>query len=148
MSYWQGSRGSSIGIDSSDYERACEQTEYISKIASGSLQVLVLGDEPLQSTFISSVGEGTVVRWISCESEEDASIALADIPVFLPILNPPLSFEIGDHDLYMFDSVLPFDEAVNESILFSINPGIYTVSTERYALLGSYDFLIHRLCKG
>jgi hypothetical protein len=143
---WRGMRGSSVGEVRSDYERACDQMDYVGAVACGSSQVLVLGDEPLQSTFIVKDGCVLVVRWVACESSERAVSAIAQLPSILPTIEDPKSFRLDDFGLIMFDSAL---DGGNSSTHASVDlqPGVYAVTTELYKSERVYEFLVHRFLR-
>ncbi len=143
---WRGTHGSSVGGAESDYERACDQVDYVSAIACGSAQVLVLGDEPLQSAFVVKSEGVLVVRWVSCVSSERAASAIAQLPSALPVIEEPTKFRLDDRGLIMFDPALDsIDPAVCASV--DLKPGVFTVTTEKYKSEGAYEFLVHRLLR-
>lgn len=54
-----------------DYERACSTQEYLEAMTCAVGYVLVLGDEPLQSSFLSTEsGDLAIARWVSAQSSE------------------------------------------------------------------------------
>lgn len=143
---WRGTRASSVGGGQSDYERACDQVDYVSVIACGPAQVLVLGDEPLQSTFVVKDEGVLVVRWVSCVSSERAASAIAQLPSALPTIEEPTKFRLDDRGLIMFDAALDgIDPAVCASV--DLKPGVFMVTTEKYKSEGAYEFLVHRLLR-
>ena len=128
---WRGTLASSIGGAQSDYERACDQVDYVSVIACGSSQVLVLGDEPLQSAFVVKDEGVLVVRWISCVLSERAASAIAQLPSVLPTIEEPTKFRLDDRGLIMFDAALhSVDPAACASV--DLKPGVFTVTKEKY----------------
>ncbi len=143
---WRGTQGSSIGGARSDYERACDLTDYVGAIACGLSQVLVLGDEPLQSAFVVKDEDVLVVRWVSCVSSERAAYAIAQLPSALPSIEDSTKFYLNDRDLLMFDAAL---DGINPANCASVNlsPGVFTVTTEKYKNEGSYEFLVHRFLR-
>nr|WP_297385328.1 Imm21 family immunity protein [uncultured Roseateles sp.] len=143
---WRGALGSSVGEALSDYERACDQLDYVGAIACGPSQVLVLGDEPLQSAFVVKDEGVLVVRWVSCVSSERAASAIAQLPSRLPNIEEPTKFRLDDRGLIMFDAALGgIDPAVCTGV--DLKPGVFTVTTERYTSEGAYEFLVHRLLR-
>jgi hypothetical protein len=65
---WFGLHGlSTQSRYSNDYERACATNELLEKIVCGDGYVMVLGDEPLQSSFFrNGRGELGIARWDLC----------------------------------------------------------------------------------
>lgn len=140
---WRGIQGSSIEQLKSDYDRACEQTDYISAIACGSSQVLVLGDEPLQSAFIQHSTGLIVIRWVSCASTEFAERAILQLPAELPEIEESIQFKLGEDGIEMLDSACDGANSM-ESLSANASPGKFTISTERYKFDGLFEFLVHR----
>ena len=85
---WRGIRGSSTGAIESDYERVCNESDYLSWMACGASHVLALGDEPAQASFLVTPGGLAIARWIACESTSTADAVLARIPDDLPHEQP------------------------------------------------------------
>lgn len=143
---WRGAQESSIGEERSDYERACDQFDYIDTIACGSAMVLVLGDEPLQSSFLVKDEDVLIVRWVYCESDICANSVLAEIPLLLPNLEQPKKFCLDDQELVMFDAVMDTID-IAACVNVSLKPGVFSVTTEMYKSAEEYAFLVHRLLR-
>jgi hypothetical protein len=144
-SKWRGVRGSSVGDARTDYNRACDERDYLGVIPSGELSVLVLGDEPLQSRFAIFENELAIVRWVSCESNERATRALASLPDQLPVLGNPCPLSVDDSRLYLFDAALDMPKVgASGSCAVDVRPGRYSVTIESYKRDRAFDFLIHR----
>ena len=124
-SFWRGTLGSSIGDVKTDYERACDQLDYLNLIPCVESQVLVLGDEPMQSAFIESAGGFLIVRWISCVSVLRAEQALNSLPALLSELEPRREFEFRDEQLCMCDSSLGGSTALAQAACIKLFPGVY-----------------------
>lgn len=140
---WLGTRASSIGGPLTDYERACEQLDYVSVIPCDSSQVLVLGDEPLQSMFLLSGDRLIIIRWVSCLSKEHAATAIALLPSELPIVDKPAKFRLDETGLIMFDAAREgFDPSLCAQV--EMQSCEFAVTSERYKSEGVYEFLIHR----
>lgn len=140
---WRGTEGSSIGSVESDYERACGTSHYLESIACGTGEVLVLGDEPMQSAFFQSSGGLLIVRWLSCASHSLAIDALKALPDSLPHIEPLVSFDVADTELFMFDSALA-GSPERDSISAGTPSGRVNITTERYEASGRFDFVVHR----
>jgi hypothetical protein len=143
---WKGTQGSSIKAVQSDYERACDQVDYVSVISCGSLQVLIFGDEPLQSAFVVKDEGVFVVRWVSCVSNESAASAIAQLPTRLPVIEEPTNFHLDDRGLIMFDASACGLEPI-AFVNVDLKPGSFTVTTEKYKSEGAYEFIVHRLLR-
>lgn len=141
---WRGARASSIGRRETDYERACAVPGYVGVLAAGASEGLVLGDEPSQSTFLTIDGQWSIARWIACASPDDARRVLAGVPGTLPELEPARVVRFDGDSLHLFDSALPLEDA-GAPLVASIQPGRYSVSTQRLAEPDRFEFLIHRL---
>lgn len=143
---WRGGSGSSANVDETDYDRASEQVDYIGVLDCGLSQLLVLGDEPLQSTFIPKDEEIIIVRWVSCISEECASDAIAQLPATLPVIQAPTKFRLANQGLIMFDAA--FEGRNLPSYLSAeLKPGLFYITTEKYKSERAYEFLIHRFIR-
>lgn len=143
---WRGTHGSSVGEARSDYERACDQADYVSVIACSSSEVLVLGDEPLQSAFVMRNEEVLVLRWVSCVSSEGAVRAVEQLPSVLPSIEEPSKFSLKHRGLIMFDAAVGgIDPAVCSGV--DLSPGSYSVTAEKYKRDGAYEFLVHRFLR-
>ena len=59
-----------------DYGRACGVDDYLGVLAVGPGECLVLGDEPLATTFLPNKDGGLIVRWVHAECEEDVVRAI------------------------------------------------------------------------
>jgi Immunity protein 21 len=143
---WCGTRGSSIGEVRTDYDRACEVMSYVGVVRCASSDVLVFGDEPLQTTFVSVAGGLAAVRWVSCTSVGEADAALAAIPSAMPQLEAPKSLLIRADKLVMFDAAYRLKEAP-QSMATDVVSGLYEVSTERFARPGVFEFIVHRMVR-
>jgi hypothetical protein len=136
---WRGVRGSSIGIQDTDYARS----GYLGVLPCGSSRVLVLGDEPLRSAFWTAGNDRFIARWVSALSDDVAINALMRIPSSLRAIEQPIAFAPGSSPLVMFDAAA--DNIDNQSLpSLDVLPGSFSVSTERYKEDHLFEFLIHR----
>jgi hypothetical protein len=60
-----------------DYDRACQVDDYVGMVEVGPGLGLVLGDQPLITTFFPSGNGGTLVRWGYAEGEDEVWQAVA-----------------------------------------------------------------------
>ncbi|KAA3654431.1 MAG: hypothetical protein DWQ11_04535 [Proteobacteria bacterium] len=141
---WQGVAGSSIGDVRSDYDRACEQFDYVGVVRCDSSEVLILGDEPMQSAFFLSSEKVFIARWVACESKEAAAIALATLPANLPSIEEATLFRLDSLGLVMFDAAEYTTSSACSSHI-NLPPGTYAVSTKEYKHQGRFHFLVHEL---
>lgn len=143
MRKWRGTQGSSVGQLESDYDRACGQADYASAISCGQSQVLVLGDEPLQSAFIVYPTGLVVIRWVSCISLESAEHAISLLPAKLPEIEEAIHFLLEEDRVEMFDAAWDGKDVV-ESLSVSLSVGQFAITTELYKADGLFEFLVHR----
>ena len=144
---WRGIKGSSIGAAESDYERVCEETDYLSAISCGTSQVLVLGDEPAQATFLATSSGPIIVRWIACDSVELADSVLAQIPDVLPHMQAVVQIQLDEPELWMFDASSDGARAAGPELMVGISSGKFEVTTESYREGKSFDFWLHRFVR-
>jgi hypothetical protein len=143
---WMGTKGLStnavMGIRT-DYDRACATTEYLDVVPCGAGNVLVLGDEPLQSSFVSTkLGELFIARWghAQVDLEDNAFLSRVLRDAFV-ISEGPL-FQIEEGTLILFDSAPQGDEVDGEGA--RIEPGEYKITVEKLESKEVFNFLIHR----
>jgi hypothetical protein len=63
-----------------DYDRACDVDDYLGVIAVGNSNGIVLGDEPLMTTWLPLKDSGLLVRWVYADNEEALLAAAHRIP--------------------------------------------------------------------
>jgi immunity protein 21 of polymorphic toxin system len=146
---WMGIRGLSAvnRVAKSDYERACAAIEYLQPIPCGTEKVLVLGDEPLQSTFLTEQdGQQVIARWVYAQSHQLAEAALAKDGAEAFEISPRVKFRVNGGIVVLFDAALPGSEAT-QAVRSNIEPGRYEVTTEKLEINRVYSFLIHRFIK-
>ena len=120
---WSGYRG--------DYDKTYvveEATGVITINSAGSMiEVLVIGDEPLRTTWLSEYS--MVVQWIYASSEDALIDGLLGIdPASIDWDEGP-TISIGG-DALMFDAALPWEEAgVGDALSIALRPGCYRVLT-------------------
>jgi hypothetical protein len=150
---WRGVDGISIDPDTSmkgiatDYDRVCRiPNQYLSVLPLRHGAALILGERPL-ITGVWKDSLNRVIIWrISYANPDD------DIPKLLASLDEKsfgkpeasLEFSFGSRDVVIFDSVWPADEAGLESVSFSIDPGIYLITTHVVRPCTSAELLLHR----
>jgi hypothetical protein len=151
LSYWGGCLRSggvypnATGL--TDYDRACEISNYVGVIAVGGGHALVLGDEPLQSTWIASQERtgGIIVRWQYAENEASAITHATSISVDA-FESTGLQLMVADAELYLFDSAIA-GESVNadNSLVIELERQTYSIDTALYHPDKKTGLIIHRL---
>ena len=115
-------------------------------IPCGSLQAMVLGDEPLPSAFVRFGSGLAIVRWVHCASRPQAIEAISSLPTVMPVVDRERAFIIDQPSLCMFDAAHDGTSAASGGcICIDVAPGRYDVTTELYRMAGEFEFLIHRL---
>jgi hypothetical protein len=140
---WRGANGSSTGDARTDYVRACDVFDYLGVIPCGSFEALVLGDEPLQSSFTVTGREVVIVRWVSCVSSERAAEVIVSLPSHLPVIGEAVQFSVHESRLFLFDAALDMPSVI-ELHCVEVAPGRYTVTTESLKRDQEFEFLVHR----
>ena len=132
------------GIENDHYEMACAVDGYAQLIWLEKTPVLVLGDEPCQTTFehIDQVGP-VIVRWEWAENDDDVKNALAilrssdfcnaeeRVPIY-----------VRDSDLMLFDAVESGQNA--DGIALCIEEGDYVLETITFSPDESISLILHR----
>lgn len=160
LSAWEGSdkprRGRRIEATSrwnargpaTDYDRACDVRDYVGVIRVGEGFGLVLGDEPLATTWIPSddADGGVLVRWVHAQGDDEVEVALmhAADQQFGPT-NGVL--RVDDPRLVLFDSALSGTNLLTPSLVIEIPAGDYRVETARLEPDPETSLLLHRLVR-
>ena len=146
LAAWNGISGSSEGDGTqTDYERACKTTAYLEAITVGGAKALILGDEPMQSTFVAAAANKLrIARWIAAPSREAAEALLRGPDTGLVEAGSPVEFDIAGQELYMFDSSAPWIQGKTEAAVSLVQPGAYIVTTEKLTSPATVAFIIHR----
>jgi hypothetical protein len=130
-----------------DYDRACAVSEYIGRIDVGTGAALVLGDMPMQTTWISKVpwNGGMLARWMFAESDAEFSGWLQTITGEL--FHPEFKFFVEQTPLVLFDSGFAgrnIKKRMNECLLIALEPGSYEISTAIYQPDNQTSMVLHR----
>jgi len=144
----RGPSGESI----SDYARACGVDGYLGTLRVGPGGVLVLGDEPMRTAFVSKPDGGVLTRWMYAENEADVQRAVEEIPESVWEATPH-NIEVGQRGILVFDAAYPGDELPPTEdgwaealwIHIELPPGVYLVDTADYQPDGSTRLILHRL---
>lgn len=134
------------GGKATDYDRACDIDDLIGVIGVGPGTALVLGDEPLPTTWIAEkTGGGTLVRWVAADDDESA-LALAHEASAGADWAPGPLLEVADQPLVLFDSAIAGDERPRDELEVVLSAGRYRVYTARMqGDDGEAEVLLHRL---
>jgi len=134
-----------------DYGRACSVDDYLGMLEVGPGRCLVLGDEPMATTFFPTADGGIFVRWIHAENEQDVVRAVRSVPESLWARFPD-TFEVGIGGLLLLDSACQGDELRPPSaagifswMKLSVPKGTYQVYTADYQPDEWTHLILHRL---
>jgi Immunity protein 21 len=146
---WMGIDGLSANsgvTERHDYGRACGVQDYLEAMACASGYVLVLGDEPLQSSFFRTYGgDVAIARWVYAQSRDDVEGFLAGPAAGGSDVAPPIPFVVTQGPLVLFDSALRGVNALARCPKADVQPGSYRVTTEKWQLERRFNFVVHRL---
>jgi hypothetical protein len=145
---WMGVDGLSASGASqrNDYERACGTRQYLQAITCAAGFVLVLGDEPLQSSFFrADGGELAIARWVYAPPHDDVETYLTAPAAGNGDLAPAIPFNVTQGPLLLFDSALPGTEVLEQCLKANVRSGSYRVTTEKRQLSRKFSFIVHRL---
>jgi hypothetical protein len=130
-----------------DYARACEVEGYIGRIPVNSVEVLVLGDEPMPTAWVpNSTGGGTFVRWMAGEDEREFLDWVPKVPA--DILESDGRFLVHDGKLILFDSAFAgrnVKKWPQDYLVIGLKPGSYEIMTAYYEPNERTLMVVHRL---
>jgi hypothetical protein len=119
---WNGVEG-----EPSDYDLSCLVSGYTGKIFTHGSEVLVLGDEPLQTCIATNIDSLFIVRWLWADSDEDVFKEIKKINLksaqYIDSINITWKFK----EIILFDAVDRCD--INESVSFSVLSNKNKIST-------------------
>ncbi|HEY5838764.1 MAG TPA: Imm21 family immunity protein [Pyrinomonadaceae bacterium] len=148
VSDWQGvstlqTNGAEDGPPA-DYDRACSIEDYVGLIAVGTGEALVLGDEPMQTSWLAvSDREGILIRWQWAADEESVRNTLHEI-IEAAWESTDVRFEIKTGELLLFDAAYPGDE-IESSLVINLSAGEYSVNTAFWRPEDETSLILHRL---
>ena len=145
--HWMGVDGLSMhGVPQrNDYARACSTRQYLETMACDAGYVLVLGDEPLQSSFFrTSSGDPAIARWGYAQSGESVERFLTEVGIGSDLASA-IPFDVRRGPLVLFDSALRGTDALARCPKANVQPGSYRVTTEKWQLEKRFNFIVHRL---
>ena len=145
---WMGTLGLSAGAVMgliTDYDRACATVDYIDVIPCGIGNVLVLGDEPLQSAFVlTEKGRLVIARWVYAQAAQDGNAILSRFLDDAYEISERVPFQIEEGTMVLFDSGQQGSGAMASHERSRGEAGLYHVTTEKLELKRVFSFLIHR----
>lgn len=138
-----------------DYDRACDVNGYLGLLDIGAGQGLVLGDEPLATTwyaFAASGAEhanlgGILIRIVYDDTDSDADIiaAVEQVPASAWI-DDGVAFTVDHPPLYLLDAT--YDASMLEGddhLTIHLPAGKYSIATAHYEQKDQCELLLHRL---
>lgn len=146
--HWRGISGNSswVSAGTTDYDRACQTSEYLEVLNCDGGEVLVLGDEPLQSTVLQGPNaQPFIVRWIYSSGSLNLE-KFSNTRNFIE-LAPKTRFRVSTRELLLFDSSENLEEMGYAHLIYNLSVGLYDVTTEEMLIEGQHHFLIHRFLK-
>jgi len=132
---------------STDYDRACNVREYVGLIQVGTQHALVLGGEPMSTTWVRTDGEavGMFVRWIYAEDDAAVELALAQIPSTI-FKGATVRATLQSKEYWLLDSAI--DGAwpdFSDFVKVVLAPGDYDVETAVYSPNPETCLVLNRL---
>jgi hypothetical protein len=122
---------------------ACGVEGYVGVIEKEGNQVLVLGDEPLQTAIAGLNGRPCLVRWVYAPSPD---AVLRSIVAMVPIhMRGPLesvAIQIIQSPLVLMDAGAP-GESPGDTLELKLDPGLYSVHVYEYSPAQDTKFLVH-----
>ncbi len=160
LSAWEGAKAPTVprvieaqsrwkeGGPATDYDRACDLRTEIDVLEVGSGYGLVLGDEPLPTSWKSAPERdgGLLIRWVSAEGDDEVANAVEHVPPDL-FTEPTLVVEFDHVQLHMFDAALPGESGRIQGLRVELKPGLYAVDSARYTPDFETELLLHRLTR-
>ena len=127
-----------------DYDRACDVDDYLGLIDVGPGKALVLGDEPLMTTWLPLKDGGLLVRWVCADGEEALLAAAHRIPGDA-YQDSGFSFTVGVAPLVLLAACESGEDKIYPRIEFELPPGRYGILTSQYEADASTSLICHRL---
>jgi hypothetical protein len=116
----------------SDYDRACDISDYVGVIPVGYGEGLVLNDNPCATAWLPTEWGGLLVRWEYAENDEAIQDALIRLPNTLA-WEPKGTFHIVGSPQELFNSAEPGEEQVQPRLTLKMAEGMYSVRWVRHA---------------
>ncbi|WP_257460858.1 immunity 21 family protein [Archangium lipolyticum] len=138
LPHWRGTYGVP-----SDYERACGVEGYVGVIEKAGGEMLVLGDEPLQTAVSALDGRPCLVRWVYAPSPGVAeSTVAAMVPAQLRGPLESVAIRLEGSPLVLMDAGAP-GEHPGDTLELELEPGAYRVHVYEFAPARDMKFLVY-----
>jgi immunity protein 21 of polymorphic toxin system len=149
LPHWSGSfRASEEGSQSqTDYDRACKVQGYLGVINVNAGQGLVLGDEPMQTSWLplSEQLGGILIRWQWAPDEKHVNEAMTDLSR-IARQPPSLTFGVSDKVLLLFDAACSGNDP-GDALRIDLLPGQYSIESTHYEPDEETSLILHRLSR-
>ena len=117
-----------------DYDRACDVKGYLGNIDVGAGHALVLGDEPMPTTFLPAPTGGVLVRWVHAETEKELLTAIQALESF-PNAEDTGFLQWPEGPLVLFDSACPGTKVGADRLLVDLPPVLAPFAVDQAAVL-------------
>jgi hypothetical protein len=152
---WQGKEALdslTYRVNMSDYDRACQVSDYLGVVNIGDGIGLVLGDEPMPTAWIAGIsveGGGVIVRGGSSIGEDWLHEIISGIPE--ESFDEGYSFAIISGRAVLFDSGCPGSDpdclGTDCLLLIELEAGRYNVQTANYVNAQGIWLVVHRVSR-
>lgn len=128
-----------------DYGKACLIEDWLGLSQINDENVLVLGDEPVITTFFFSADKFILVRWIYGENKESVNNFILTLDTETINWEFILEFNITSDKQFLFDSACSRNMLNEEEYLeINLQQGMYKVSTATYQPDDKTHLLLHK----
>ena len=134
LMHWKGDVAvgkESDRFEQSDYERACEVSDWLGSIEVGDRMALVLAMPNETAIFKIDSKSALIVRWIWGESDEQVQGILRDFDFNQSWIDAEANIQCESGELILFDSVID-GRAISDFLIIDVEPGLYTATTLSY----------------
>lgn len=133
------------GGPATDYDRACDVSEWLGVLPVGTGEGLVLGGEPLSTAWCPTTqGEASLlVRWEYAESDLAAARWLAAVPTKLP-WRWSTRFAFDAEPLVLFDAAEPGLDPSGPRLELALPSGKYDIHTVQWQPDSVTSLMLHR----
>lgn len=129
-----------------DYDRACDVDDYIGLIDVGGGKAIVLGDEPLMTTWLPLSDGGLLVRWVYADDEESLIATARRVPDDA-YRDSGWTFSVDNSPLVLFAACESSESRIYPRMEFHLPSGRYRILTSEYEEGGRSATICHRLQK-
>lgn len=140
LEFWQGAEGD-------DYERACDVEGVVGTLKKDGHDILVLGDEPLETMYHRDGQEDYLVQWMYAPDEDAVIKVLEAMPDALASeISPPVEVCFAEGRQLLADAAFPGSRA-SDHLELSLTPGRYSVHTFDYKPSDDIHLVVHKLVR-